>query len=113
MIKAVDETNLDWVGAYQENDWDCLRGRFCGKRRRGAPRRNNNGHRTANQFGYKGRQPIIMAFRPAVFYRDIPALNITSFSQASVKSSNFLAPRHQRFAVEKPDHGQCRLLRAS
>jgi len=112
MIKAVDETILDWVGAHQENDWDCLRGCFCGKHR-WSPRRNDNGHRTANEFGYKCRQPIIMDFRPAVLYRNITALNITSFGQASVKSSKFLVPRRQRFASEKPDHGQCSSLRAS
>src|SRR5450631_3141327 len=113
MIKAGDETNFDWVGAHQENDWDCLRGSFRGKHRWGPARRCDHRNRTANQFGGKRRQPIIMAFRPAVFNRHITALNITGFGQASVKSTNSLAPRHKRFAIEKPDHRQRKLLRAS
>src|ERR1700730_3676044 len=107
MIKAIDETNLDRVGAEHENDRDCLRGPFCGKRRWGPTRRSDHGHRTANQFSCKRWQPIVMAFRPAVFYRHIPTIDITSFGQASLESSNFVTPRLEGLAVEKPDrrHG--------
>ena len=40
-----------------------------------------------DQFGRKRRQPIVMTLRPAVFDRDILALDIAGFLEALVEGS--------------------------
>jgi hypothetical protein len=67
---------------------------------------------TSNQFGSQGGQAIVLAIRPPVFDRHVPALNVTGFGQSSVKCRYKLASRFQRRAAEKADHRHRRLLRA-
>ena len=44
--------------------------------------RDYHGHRASNQIGRQGRQPIIMAVCPAIFDRDVLALDKADFLQA-------------------------------
>ena len=44
--------------------------------------RSNHGHLTTNQIGRQSRQSIVLALRPAVFDRHVPALDIAGFAQA-------------------------------
>src|SRR5215472_3336076 len=40
---------------------------------------------TANEFGRQSRQSLVSTFRPAVFDRNVPSLNVTGFGQASAQ----------------------------
>src|SRR6266478_7434835 len=61
--------------------------RGCGlgcKRRRGVP--DDHRRRPANQIGHQRRQSITLILRPAVFDRDVLALDETSLLQALAES---------------------------
>src|SRR5262249_19256760 len=60
--------------------------------------------------GHHRRQPTIVALRPAVLDRDIPALGISDLLQAPVKCGHKGRVRAERRAAEKPDHRHRRLL---
>ena len=79
-VKAGDEAELDRVAAHFEDDRNGRGRRLCRKRRRSAGR-GNHGHLTMNQIGRHCRQPIVLVFRPAVFDRDVLALDVTGFAQ--------------------------------
>ena len=94
-VEAGDKAELDRVAADREDDRD-RRGRRLGrKRRRRAAGRDDHRHLTANQIGRQRRQPIILALRPAVFDRDVPALDIAGFAQALAERGQYIRPRRQ------------------
>src|SRR5262245_38734451 len=66
----------------------------------------------ANQVGRQRRQSIDLIFAPAVYDRDVLALDIAAILEATVKSAKTVRVRVRRLAVEKPDHRHRRLLRA-
>src|SRR5262249_36143171 len=70
------------------------------------------GHLAAHQFGGERRQPIELSLGPAVFDRQILALDITGLLQALAKAPQ--APRRpvRRLGIEMADHRHRRLLRA-
>ena len=105
------EAKLDRVGAHHENDWDRWGRCFGSYRRRRALGRHDHSHPTLNQIGRHDREPVVFALPPTIFDRHVPALDVASFGQALVKSSNQLAPGVQRRGIEKSDHRHRRLLR--
>ena len=69
----------------REDDRDRRGGRFGRKRRRDSSGRDDHGDLSVNQFGRQLRQSIDLIFGPAVFDRDVLALDIAGFLQATVK----------------------------
>ena len=51
------------------------------------PRRRDHGDPSANQFGRQRRQPIDLTFGPAVFDRDVLALDIADLLEALAESA--------------------------
>ena len=64
------------------------------------------------KFGRQRRQSIHLIFGPAVFDRDVLALDMAGFFEALAKCAQAVGERVGRCAVEKPDHRHRRLLRA-
>ena len=111
-VQAGNEPKLDRVAPYPEDDRNRRGRRFCCKCRRSTAGRGNRSHPTTNQIGSQCRQSIVVALSPAVFDRNVPALDVTRFAQALVERSHTTRPQVKRFASEKPNHRHCRLLRA-
>ena len=79
-VKAGDEAEPDRVGGHFEDDRNGRGRRLCRKRRRSGGR-GNHGHLTMNQISHHRRQPISSTLRPAVFDRDVTAIDVTGFAQ--------------------------------
>ena len=78
-VEAGDEAELDRIGAEREDD-GYRRGRRLGRERRpGAAAGNNHRYLAANQIGRQRRQPIRFVVGPAVFDRDVLALDDSRF----------------------------------
>ena len=69
----------------------------------GTPLATDHGHLAADQLGRQRRQPIVLTFRPAIFDRDILALDITGFAQTLAERGNEVARLRPRTRREKPD----------
>src|SRR5262249_22972861 len=67
---------------------------------------------TAHEVCRQCGKPIVTAFGPAIFDRDILALDGAGFRQALVERRYEMCIRTGRSAVEIADHWRCRLLRA-
>src|SRR5262245_56308312 len=109
-IQAGDKSKCYWVACCEENDWNC-RGRSFQRQRRRSGERRNDGYPTTNQIGRQRRQLIVAALRPAIFYRQILALDIAGFLQALTESTQAVFVQVRRIAAQKSDHGHHRLLR--
>src|SRR5262249_1458313 len=110
--EACDKTEPDRVFVDVEDDGD--RG-GCGlsrHRRSGAAGRDDHGHLAAHRFGGERRQPIELSLGPAVFDRQILALNITDLLQALAKGPQAPCRPVRRLGIEMADHRHRRLLRA-
>ena len=81
-----------------------------------APRRcrsHDHRHLAADQIGRQRRQPIELALGPAIFDRDVAALDVAGFAQALAERGQVRRSRTlSAIAAEKPDHRHRRLLRA-
>jgi hypothetical protein len=81
--EAGDKTRVDWVFSANENNRDyhgCGLDRECGSSGCG-----NHGNLAANQFGSQRRQSIDLIVGPAIFDRDIVALDKAGLLQALVE----------------------------
>src|ERR1700676_375276 len=65
-----------------------------------------------NQIGRQCRQPIILAFCPAVFDHHIAAFDVTGFAQPFEKGRQGPRVSLRRLGVDKSDHRHRLLLRA-
>ena len=66
----------------------------------------------ANKISRECWQSIVMAFRPAVFHRDIAAIEKAFLCEAAMKCSQEWRVLSRRLAVEKPNYRHRWLLRA-
>ena len=102
---------MDWV-AKVKDDRDCHGRRLGGECHREATDREDHADLPTNQIGDQIRCPIVLAFRPAVFDRDVLALDIAGIAQAPPEGDqtgrNVVGFR--RPGAEPPDHRH-RLLR--
>ena len=73
--------------------------------------RGDHGDPSANEVSRQLRQPIELILRPAVFDRDVLALDIAGVFEALAKCAQTLRKRVGRRGVEEPDHRHRRLLR--
>jgi hypothetical protein len=109
-VEAIDEADLDRVGALHKNNRDRLGCRFGCERTICALQYNDHGYLTANQFGNERREPIVSTLCPPVFNCHVLAFDVTGILQASAKSGEVLAVGFERCEVKKPDHGRRGLL---
>jgi hypothetical protein len=109
-VKAGNETEFDRVSADREHDRSGRRCGFGGECRRRALDRNNHGNAAANQIGGQCWQSVETTLGPAIFDRDVAALDIAGFVETSpdgVKSAGVTVR-----AAEQPDHRHRLQLRA-
>jgi hypothetical protein len=84
LVESWHETDLDRVVADREDNGNC-HGRRLGRLRCRITPGDDQGALTANEFGRQSRQSLVSTFRPAVFDRNVPSLNVTGFAQASAQ----------------------------
>ena len=102
-FRLVTSPNSTGSNRYREDDRNRCGRRLCGQRRRSAIR-DDHGHLAAHQIGRQRRQSIVLAVRPAVFDRDVLALDITGlFQAADGRPPRWLGSRRAP-AVKEPDH---------
>src|ERR1700747_1125996 len=87
-VQASDESQLDRVAFYPEEDRNRRSRRLCCKCRRSTAGRCNHAHLTTNQIGGECRQSIVMALGPAVFDRHILSVAVPRLAKASVERRN-------------------------
>ena len=72
--------------------------------------RSDHCHLTAYQIGCEVGQSIGLVLRPAIFDRQILALDVTTFADASLERGHKVCTVGRRRAAEEPDHRHRRLL---
>src|ERR1700687_5926090 len=92
-----------WVVPYCEDGSDRRGRQFSGLSRCSSTGRGNHPHLTTNQIGCHRRQPIELTIRPAVFDRDVAALEIACLTKAPLKRAQTVIRSCTRYAGEKPD----------
>jgi len=108
-IEAGDEVEFDRITADIENDWNrgsrCLDSQCSG----GAPGHDNYRNLALNQISRERGQSIDLTFRPAVFDRNVLALNVTGFVEAATKCNDAVVIG--RCGAEKAYHRHRLLMR--
>jgi hypothetical protein len=90
---------------------DC-RSRSLGRQRRGAAAScNNDGHSAADQISGKFRKSLMLTLGPAIFDRDILALNVTNFAKATMERGQELRELGGGCIGKVANHRHRRLLR--
>ena len=107
--KAGDKTLPDRVFRGHEDDGDCRGGRPG--RKLGTSGRGDHRDLPANQFGRQRRQPLHLVLSPAVFDRDVLALDVAGLLEALAERPQAIRISVRRLAVEETDHRHRRLLR--
>src|SRR5262249_37135235 len=74
--------------------------------------RNDHGDLSANQFRYQRRYAIDLILTPAVFDRDVLALDMAGILEALTERAHTVRLRIRRTRVDEADHRHRRLLRA-
>jgi hypothetical protein len=109
--QAGDEAGCDRVTDASEDDRDRRGGILRGQRRcRGDGRDHIN--LAADEIRGQSGQPIVIALRPAVFDRDVLALDVAGFVQSLEECSHEGRRRTGRSRVEEADHRHHLLLRS-
>ena len=110
-VEAGDKSDRNRVDCCRENDWDGRSRRLGRHCRRGAATRYNHIHLTVNQFSRKCRKSIVLVFCPAIFDRDVLALDIPCLFQPLPESAQADRVFVRGCTAKKPNHWQRRLLR--
>jgi hypothetical protein len=84
--QAGDETELDRIGGGIEHDRNGHGSRLCRQRRRSTGGGNDR-DLTLNQVGRQRWKAVILAIGPAVFNRNIAAIDVTGFSPNSLRKA--------------------------
>ena len=92
--EAGDESKLDRVFGEDEHDGD-RRGCRLGRERRSVGACDDYGDLPANQLGRQCRQSIVLTLGPAVFDRNVLALDIAGLLEALVKYAQTVRERVQ------------------
>src|ERR1700687_2221062 len=92
-VQASDESKLDRVASYPEDDRNRRSRRLCCQCRGSTAGRCNHVHPTTNQIGSECRQSIVVALSPAVFDRHILAVDVPSFAKALVERRHTTRPK--------------------
>jgi hypothetical protein len=109
--EACHDTGLYRVGAGGKDDRNGSGRRLCHKRRHRAYRRDNDRHLTPHQIGRQFREPAVVAVPPAIFDRNIAALDIAGFSEPFTEAGDESCVCFGRARMEQSYHRHCGLLR--
>jgi hypothetical protein len=72
----------DRVVAGPEDDRDCRGRSFSGESRGGEARRGDDRDAAVDQVGHQSLHPVVLAFKPVIFDRDVASLDAARFTQA-------------------------------
>ena len=111
LVEARDHAELDRIGAHHEHDGNRRGGGFGRERRRQRACEDDRGP-AAHEFDRLPRQAIVVALRPAVFDRDVCAVDISRVTQGLAQRGQTRRVVVPRLAAEISDHRHRRLLRA-
>jgi hypothetical protein len=101
--EAGDESELDGVFRNHEHDWNCRGRRLGGDGRGGAAGRNDHRDPLANQIDRQPGQQVEPVVGPAVFDRDVLALDIAVILQALAESAQAFRETVRRYSAEEAD----------
>src|SRR5262249_22480769 len=105
-----DKTKPHWVvGDGEDGGNRC--GRPLGGKRRSFTDCGYHSDHPANQIGRQRRQPVNLIVGPAVFDRDVLALDISGVFKSLAESAQPVRKPIRRLAIEEPNHRHRRLLR--
>src|SRR5262245_6197471 len=110
-IEACDKAIPDRVAPSREYDWYVRRCRLGGAHRRRSSGRRDHRDLPASQFNCHRRKAVKLTIGPAVFDRQVLALDVAGIHQALAKSSQAARMPIRRVGVDEPDHRQPCLLR--
>src|SRR4029079_16653510 len=108
LVPTFHKSEFDRIAAQMKQDWNCRSGLHRSRHWRRTTHRNDNGHLALDQLFCEGRQPLISPFSPAIFDREIPALDVAYFREAHFNGSNVFRIRWR--GCSKYTDGCCRLL---
>ena len=114
-VEAGDEAEFDRIVADPEDDRDCRWSQLWPRAQRAVtPGAAITATLAADQIGHQRRQPVVLAFRPAIFDRDVagPRRSRVSLRPLPECALTFGRAASARPAVEQADHRHRRLLRA-
>src|SRR6185437_14131339 len=86
--------------------------RLCRQSRGRASRGNDYSDFAIDELRRQSGQPVVMAFRPAKFDRDVASLGISGFAETPLKSLHATGKAARRFGAEISDDRHSRRLRA-
>jgi hypothetical protein len=108
--QAGDETHLDWIFAYSEDDRGC-RGRSSGcKCSKVAGGCGDDSHATTHEVSHEHWQAIELTLEPMVLHRHVLTLDVAHFVETLAERAN--TRRVERSGTDESDHRDRRLLRA-
>ena len=110
-IEARHQPSGDRIAADIEDNWDRLGRRLEDERRRRASWYSDDAHLSVDQVRRKRRQTVVVPVRPAVFDRDIAALDKPGLGEALMERRHAMRPQLRQLGAEEPDHRHRRLLR--
>src|SRR5215203_2175195 len=101
------QTDLNRITAARKHNRDGPRHRLSGESRDAAACCRYNVHATSNQLGCQCWQSFILAIRPAVFDRDILAIDVAAFDKTLAERCDCVACLAWRATAEESDDGYC------
>src|SRR5262249_16364318 len=110
-VDAGYEAELDRIATQREHDWYRRRCRLGRQYRRITSLRYQERDMAAHEVCRQCGKPIVTAFRPAIFDRDIRALDGAGFLQTLLERRYEMCIRTGRCGVEIADHWHTQLLR--
>jgi hypothetical protein len=110
MVETGDKVVLHRIGSGGEDNWHSGGRSYGGNRCEAVC--DDHGHGPVDQFGYQRGQPVNVAFRRAQLDNYVLILGKSRFLQARPERCNKMHGIAKRFASEKADNGQSKLLRA-
>jgi hypothetical protein len=110
-IQAGDKPQLDRIATDCNEDGNGCRAWLSCDGRRNSAHRHDERDLVTDQLGCKRRQSIILLLRPAVFERNVSALDVASFLQASLEWSQTVSVRLPRSTAEQTNYRHRRTLR--
>jgi hypothetical protein len=109
--EAWNQPHPDRVASDREHNRNGRGRRLCRQRRRGAADRRDQSNLSADQIGRERRQPLVIALRPAVFDRDVAALDEAHPTEALVECGHDEVEVARAQTAEESNHRDGRLLR--
>src|SRR5262245_32934540 len=104
-IHARDQAELDRIVSDAKRDGYRACGGFRGERCRSRKRRCDHHHLPLHEIGRQSRQALVSLLGPAIFDRDVVAVDVAVVCQALTKGRETLRARLRRAEMEKSYNG--------